>query len=193
MKRLERRLGQNTISDGNAGLGTTFTAIANNMVRSGGRIALVLPTSAMMGGSYDDDDDQPYSWQRLRNLLYDHYDQLVVVSIAQSGKKDSAFSADSDFADCMVIARRIQTGRHSRPNGPLRQSRRLSSIKVRSARDRPCHQEGNRQYPRDRYLGTVWKSEARKSVSSATRAYLKIESGPPSALQTRHWWNGPRS
>ena len=110
MKRLERRLGQNTISDGNAGLGTTFTAIANNMVRSGGRIALVLPTSAMMGGSYDDDDDQPYSWQRLRNLLYDHYDQLVVVSIAQSGKKDSAFSADSDFADCMVIARRIQTG-----------------------------------------------------------------------------------
>ena len=110
MKRLERQLGKNTISDGNAGLGTTFTAIANNMVQSGGRIALVLPTSAMMGGSYDADEDQPYSWQRLRNLLYDHYDQIVVVSIAQPEKKDSAFSADSDFADCMVIARRIQIG-----------------------------------------------------------------------------------
>ena len=110
MKRLERRLGKNTISDGNAGLGTTFTAIANNMVRADGRIALILPTSAMMGGSYDAGDEQAYSWQRLRNLLYEHYDQIVIVSIAQPEKKDSAFSADSDFADCMVIARRIRTG-----------------------------------------------------------------------------------
>ena len=110
MKRLATRLGKNTIGDGNAGLGTTFTAIANNMVQSGGRIALILPTSAMMGGSYDADDDQTYSWQRLRNLLYDHYDEIVVVSIAQPQKKDSAFSADSDFADCMAIARRIPTG-----------------------------------------------------------------------------------
>ena len=110
MKTLERSLGKNTISDGNAGLGTSFTAIANNMVRQDGSIALILPTSAMMGGSYDADDDQAYSWQRLRNLLYDHYDETVVVSIAQPDKKDSAFSADSDFADCMVIARRTPTG-----------------------------------------------------------------------------------
>ena len=110
MKRLERQLGKNTISDGNAGLGTTFTAIANNMVRSEGRIALILPTSSMMGGSYDAGVGQAYSWQRLRNLLYDHYHEIVVVSIAQPEKKDSAFSADSDFADCMVIARRIPTG-----------------------------------------------------------------------------------
>ena len=110
MKRLATRLGKNTISDGNAGLGTTFTAIANNMVQAGGKIALILPTSAMMGGSYDADDEQTYSWQRLRNLLYDNYDQTVVVSIAQPHKKDSAFSADSNHADCMVIARRIPAG-----------------------------------------------------------------------------------
>ena len=110
MKRLERSLGKNTISDGNAGLGTSFTAIANNMVEAGGRIALILPTSAMMGGSYDAEKDQAYSWQRLRNLLLDNYDQIVVVSVAQPDKKDSAFSADSDFADCMVIARRVLDG-----------------------------------------------------------------------------------
>lgn len=114
MKALERKLGANTISDGNAGLGTTFTAIAHNMVKPGGRIALILPTAAMTGGSYDADKrqgrGQAYSWQRLRNLLCDHYDQIVVVSIAQPRKKDSAFSADSDFADCMVIARRIPAG-----------------------------------------------------------------------------------
>ena len=110
MKRIEGQLGKNTISDGNAGLGTTFTAIANNMARPGGRIALILPTSAMMGGSYDANKDQAYSWQRLRNLIYNHYDHIVVVSIAQPDKKSSAFSADSDFADCMVIARSIPVG-----------------------------------------------------------------------------------
>ena len=110
MKRLETRLGKNTISDGNAGLGTTFTAIAHNMVQYEGRIALILPTSAMMGGSYDAGGNQAYSWQRLRNLLHHHYDQIVVISIAKPDKKDSAFSADSDFADCMVVARRIPAG-----------------------------------------------------------------------------------
>ena len=110
MKRVEHRLGRDTISDGNAGLGTTFTAIGNNMIRPEGRIALILPTSAMMGGSHDAKKNQPYSSQRLRNLLLDNYDQIVVVSIAQPDKKSSAFSADSDFADCMVIARRVPIG-----------------------------------------------------------------------------------
>lgn len=110
MKRLERRLGKDTISDGNAGLGTAFTAIANNMVAYDGRIALILPTSAMMGGSYDADKGQAYSWQKLRNLLLDNYDQIVIVSIAQPDKKSSAFSADSDLADCIVVARRIPAG-----------------------------------------------------------------------------------
>ena len=106
MKRKERALGRNTISDGNAGLGTTFTAIADNMVKSGGRIALILPTSAMMGGSYDAAKNQAYSWQRLRGLLYGQYDEIVVVSIAQPKKMDSAFSADSNLADCILVARR---------------------------------------------------------------------------------------
>lgn len=106
MKREERKLGRNTISDGNAGLGTTFTAIADNMVKSGGRIALILPTSAMMGGSYDSANRQAYSWQRLRGLIYGRYDQIVVVSIAQPSQANSAFSADSNFADCILFARR---------------------------------------------------------------------------------------
>ena len=111
MRTLATRLGKNTISDGNAGLGTTFTAIANNMVQPGGCVALILPTASMMAGSFDAEENQPYSWQRLRNLIYDNYEQIIVVSIAQPEKKDSAFSADSDFADCMVIARRTRQGR----------------------------------------------------------------------------------
>ena len=110
LKRLADRLGEDTISDGNAGLGTAFTAIANNMIQPGGHIALILPTAALLGGSHDADKDQAYSWQRLQNLLCDLYDRIVVVSVAQPDQKDSAFSADSDFADCMVMARRLPPG-----------------------------------------------------------------------------------
>ena len=112
MKRKERELGRNSISDGNAGLGTTFTAIADNMIKPGGRIALILPTSAMMGGSYDATKEQAYSWQRLRRLLYEQYDDIVVVSIAQPAPADSAFSADSNFADCVLFARRAEKSAH---------------------------------------------------------------------------------
>ena len=115
MKQRERVIGKNTISDGNAGLGAAFTAIANNMVKPGGHIALILPTAAMMGGSYDRRKGQAYSWQRLRNLLYEHYHNIVVVSVAQPRKRDSAFSADSDFADCMVIAQSLASGAQSAP------------------------------------------------------------------------------
>ena len=110
MKQRESRLGKGTISDGNAGLGTTFAAIAHKMVKPGGHIALILPTAAMMGGSYDRRKDQAYSWQRLRNLIYEHYENIVVVSVAQPRVRDSAFSADSNFPDCIVIAQSLAVG-----------------------------------------------------------------------------------
>ena len=110
MKQKESMLGKGTISDGNAGLGTTFAAIAHNMVKPGGHIALILPTAAMMGGSYDRRKNQVYSWQRLRNLICEHYENIVVVSVAQPCVRDSAFSADSNFPDCIVIAQSLATG-----------------------------------------------------------------------------------
>ena len=57
-----KRLGKDTISDGNAGLGTQFTAVAHNMVKRGGRIALILPLSSMLGGS---DNPSAKSWLKL--------------------------------------------------------------------------------------------------------------------------------
>ena len=106
MKALESTLREGTISDGNAGLGSTFAGIAHNMVKAGGTIALILPTAAMMGGSYVPSKNKTHSWQTFRNLLYSHYDQIRVISIAQAKEADSAFSADSNFADCMILARR---------------------------------------------------------------------------------------
>ena len=106
MKRREREIGRETISDGNAGLGTSFAAIADNMVKPGGRIALILPLSAMIGGSYD--NGISYSWQKLRKLLSDSYSDIVVVSIATSGYP--AFSADTTIGEVVVVARKLREG-----------------------------------------------------------------------------------
>ncbi len=108
MKALTDRLGKGTVSDGNAGLGTQFAAVANNMVKPNGHIALILPLSAMLGGSYE--KQQEWSWQKLRRLLCDGYNDIVVMSIAQPTASDSSFSADTDLSEVIVIARRLGTG-----------------------------------------------------------------------------------
>ena len=100
-----KRLGHNTIGDGYAGLGTYFTAIAHNMVKPNGHIALILPLSALLGGSYDGRTLR--SWQKLRQLLAEGYNDLILLTIAQAENRDAAFSADTDIAEVMVIARRL--------------------------------------------------------------------------------------
>ena len=103
-----KQLGRNTIGDGYAGLGTYFTAIAHNMVKPGGHIALILPISALLGGSYDGRTAR--SWQKLRQLLADGYNDIVILTIAQGENRDAAFSADTDIAEAMIVARRLAAG-----------------------------------------------------------------------------------
>ncbi len=105
MKTKTAHLGKDTISDGYAGLGSHFTAIADNMVKPNGHIALILPISTMLGGSYDGDILR--SWQKLRRLLAENYNDIIIVSIAQNADNDASFSADTDLAEVMIIARRL--------------------------------------------------------------------------------------
>ena len=106
-----KKLSKGTISDGNAGLGTQFTAIANNMVKPGGHVALILPLSAMLGGS---DSPSAKSWLKLRGLLAKSYNDIIVVSIAQNARIDSSFSADTNMAEVIIIARRLKHGEKPR-------------------------------------------------------------------------------
>ena len=106
-----KKLAKGTISDGNAGLGTQFTAIAHNMVRPNGHIALILPLSAMLGGS---DNPSARSWLKLRNLLREKYKDVIVVTIAQNQDIDCSFSADTKMGEVMIIARSL--GHEEQPN-----------------------------------------------------------------------------
>ena len=106
-----KKLSKGTISDGNAGLGTQFTAIAHNMVKPNGHIALILPLSAMLGGS---DNPSARSWLKLRGLLAEKYNDVIVVSIAQNKDIDSSFSADTGMAEVIIIARRLASRERAR-------------------------------------------------------------------------------
>ena len=53
------------------------------MVKPGGHIALILPLSAMLGGS---DNPSARSWLKLRGLLAEKFNDIIVVSIAQAAK-----------------------------------------------------------------------------------------------------------
>ena len=103
-----KKLAQKTIGDGNAGLGTHFTQIAHNMVKPGGNIAVILPISSMLGGGWH--KGRNWSWQKLRQLLSDGYNEIRVISIAQRDTADASFSADTDIAEVMIIARRLRHG-----------------------------------------------------------------------------------
>lgn len=103
-----KKLSAKTIADGYAGLGSNFAAIAHNMLRPGAHIALILPMSSMLGGSYDGKITR--SWQKLRQLLSQYYNDILIVSIAQNDDIDASFSADTEMGEVIIIARRLYPG-----------------------------------------------------------------------------------
>ena len=92
------RLAKNTCSHGNAGLASTFAALAHKKLKLGGVLALVLPLSASTG----------LSWLGFRKMLADQYTGLTVLSIAAADNDDLSFSSDTGMAECLVVARRLR-------------------------------------------------------------------------------------
>ena len=91
------KLAKNTCSHGNAGIASTFAALAHKKVKLGGVLALVLPLSTASG----------LSWQGLREMLDRQYTDVTVLSIAANGD-DMSFSSDTGMAECLIIARRLR-------------------------------------------------------------------------------------
>ena len=79
---------------GNAGLASNFIDLAHVKLKPGGVLALVLPATFAQGKS----------WDNARSLLTDHYRDITVVSITDTGKNSQAFSADTSIAEVLLIA-----------------------------------------------------------------------------------------
>lgn len=117
-KSLKLQKGKGSVADGNAGIASYFVELAHEMLKRNGRMGVVLPISAIAGAS----------WRKVRNLWAKEYHNVTVVTIADAEVENSAFSADTGIAECLVIATKSpskDTGRgtfvclHRRPESVL--------------------------------------------------------------------------
>ena len=81
---------------GNAGLATHFVDLVHRKLNHGGKMALVLPLSALSGKA----------WEKVRALWRTEYSNITVVTIAGTGSHDRSFSADTGIAECLIVADR---------------------------------------------------------------------------------------
>ena len=88
--------GREAAGHGHAGLASNFLDLAHAKVKPGGVVAFVLPATFSVSSA----------WKKARRLLGDHYEDVVVVSIASHGSTDRAFSDDTAIAEVLVVARR---------------------------------------------------------------------------------------
>ena len=91
---------KNTCYHGYAGIASAFAALAHKKLKPGGVLALVLPLSVASG----------QSWEGVREMLSKHYTGLTVLTIGAADNDAISFSADTDMAECLVIARKLRPG-----------------------------------------------------------------------------------
>ena len=109
---------ESTIANGNAGLGSYFVDLADRMLKPNGVMGFVLPATVLTSPN----------WQKARGMWSRKYHDVIVVTIAATTTAECAFSADTNMAECLIIAtkgKRENTGRgaficlHRRPDNHL--------------------------------------------------------------------------
>ena len=81
-----------------AGHASSFTVLADRLVNQGGRVALVLPVTALSGES----------WREVREMLSARYEVEHVVSSHDPELRSMSF--DTAIAEALVVARRLTDG-----------------------------------------------------------------------------------
>ena len=81
-----------------AGHGSSFTVLADRLVNPGGRVALVLPVTALSGES----------WRDIRLMLASKYDVEFVVSSHDPDRRSMSY--DTSIAEVLLVARRLREG-----------------------------------------------------------------------------------
>lgn len=87
---------QGTPANQMAGHASSFTVLADRMVKPGGRIALVLPVTALFGES----------WTEIRQMLSSRYEIEYVVSSHDPEMRSMSY--DTAIAETLLVARRLR-------------------------------------------------------------------------------------
>ena len=84
------------VGNGNAGLASDFVDLADKMLKENdkSRMGFILPITCLAVSD----------WKNVRNMWATEYHDVVVLTIADAKAEDCAFSADTNMAECMVLA-----------------------------------------------------------------------------------------
>lgn len=99
MSKASERLTKGTSAHGNAGEASIFLALAHKMLKTDGTLALVMPMTILSGAS----------WEKSRQLLYEHYSDLIFVTVANADEGVMSFSADTGMAECLIVGRKTKS------------------------------------------------------------------------------------
>ena len=86
-----------------AGHASSFTVLADRMVKPGGRVALVLPVTALFGES----------WREIRHMLSSRY--VIEFVVSSHDPELRSMSYDTGIAEALLVARRLEND--ERPSG----------------------------------------------------------------------------
>ena len=82
------------VADGQAGRSSYFVELAHRMLKSKGTMGFILPATVL---------NSPTA-QKLRDMWATEYHDVIVITIAEAKGFDCAFSADTDMAECIIVA-----------------------------------------------------------------------------------------
>ena len=136
IKKRTSELLRGTPANQKAGHGSSFSVLADRMVNPGGRIAFVLPVTALAGES----------WRQLRRMLASRFDLEFVVS--SHDPKLRSMSFDTSIAEVLLLARRLLEGESPTGRGvfvnlwraPYRETDALALVKaINTVSAHPAH------------------------------------------------------
>ena len=132
LDRMSREIDQSAGATGNTGIGYHFATMAQKFVKRGGIIALTLPASCLTSNipSNIPRKKGPTRWQKFRKTLARNYRDINVLSITHYNQRNSAMSHDTQIAEVMIIARRLEV--NERAPGTMN----LINLKRRPTNDR---------------------------------------------------------
>ncbi|MCY3723751.1 MAG: hypothetical protein OXG97_16140, partial [Candidatus Poribacteria bacterium] len=97
---------EDSIGNSSAGFGSYFVDLADRMLKPNGQgvMGFVLPITVLTSPN----------WQKVRALWTQTYHDVVVITVADAKTENCSFSADTNMAECLVIAIKGRTGNTGR-------------------------------------------------------------------------------
>ncbi len=95
----------NMAGNGIAGLASHFVDLAHAKLKVGGVMALVIPSTCMLG----------QAWDSVRRKLNDEYRHITVVGIAKGRSKERSFSWDTGIGEALVLAQKGNVSKSTPP------------------------------------------------------------------------------